>query len=252
LGVFVIRSLLFKLIFYPLLGLWLVGLMILILREDRAHIFSGFRRLVRIVLWLLKHIVGIELEARGLENLPKEGAYILSSKHSSTLDAIAMFHYIPDFTALAKKELFSYPLLGPVLRKMGLYPIDRHSGTARQETPWIAREVKKQGRPLLVFPEGTRVREGEEKKLRSGAFHIREDASMPVITIASNAGYLWPVHKLGMRPGKAIIEIHPPMPEDMDKEAFMTEFRHRIIVRSEALADEVRSASGQEGPGNDG
>lgn len=233
------RTFLFKSYFYIGLAVWLILMTPLLLQSSPKPLFAALRMFVRSLYWMLDHVVGIKVELRGLENLPRDTAYVFAPKHQSTLDGVSVFAMLPDFTALVKKELGWVPLFGLILKRMGLYFIDRHSGDAHEDMPRIVQEVAKAKLPMIVFPEGTRVREGKDVKLRSGSYHIQADASIPVITVATNSGYFWPVKGAGMRRGTVIYEIHPPMPAGLDKEAFMAELKRRIIDRSAALTREA-------------
>lgn len=233
------RTLIFKIYFYVGLALWLLLMTPLLLQSSSKPLFGGLRRFVRATYWMLDHVVGIKVEFHGLENLPRDTAYVFSPKHQSTLDGVSVFAMLPDFTALAKKELGQVPLFGPILKRMGLYFIDRDSGDAHEQVPNIVREVIGDRLPLIVFPEGTRVHEGTDVKLRSGSYHMQEDTDIPVITVATNSGYFWPVEQFTMRPGIAIFEIHPAMPSGLSKEDFMAELKRRIIDRSAELKQEA-------------
>lgn len=233
------RTLLFKIYFFLGLTLWIVLMTPLLLQSSPAPFFGALRRFVRSIYWMLEHVVGIKVELRGLENLPRDTAYVFSPKHQSTLDGVSIFAMLPDFTALVKNEMTKIPLFGSMLKRMGLHFIDRHSGTAHEDVPRIVKEVVAAKLPLVVFPEGTRVHEGEAVKLRSGGYHIQAEAGIPLITVATNSGYFWPVEQFTMRPGTAIFEIHPPMPEGLDKEEFMAELKRRVIDRSAELKREA-------------
>lgn len=233
----IVRAIIFKIVFHLSLTLWMIVLTLLIPFSSQRQASDGFRNFARLARWQLAIITGIKLEIRGLENVPKDEAFVFSGKHASTLDAVAVLIAFPNLSALAKKELYSIPFLGQVLKKVGLYAIDRHSGKAHEDTPRIVDKIIEEHRPLIVFPEGTRAREGEkQRKLKSGAYHIQKDGRIQVLTGASNAGYAWPAHKIIMRRCKVIFEIHPPMPTGLDKEAFMAELQSRVVDRSDQLA----------------
>ena len=233
------RTLIFKTYFFLGLAVWVILITPLLLQSRPEPLFGALRRFVRATYWMLEHVVGIKVELQGLENLPRDTAYVFSPKHQSTLDGVSIFAMLPDFTALAKKELTWIPIFGLILKRMGIYFIDRHSGTAHEGVPDIVGKVVAAKLPLVVFPEGTRVHEGTAVKLRSGGYHIHADTGIPVITVATNSGYFWPVEQFTMRPGIAIFEIHPPMPTGLDKEEFMAELRRRIIDRSAELKREA-------------
>lgn len=226
------RTILFKLAFYTLTPLWVICLLLTLLAPTYRPVYRGIEIWTGVILWLLRNLVNIEMEIKGAENIPSSGPYIVCPKHESTLDAFAAVTVVPCPTALGKKELFYIPAMGQLLWKMKILKIDRWKGTAHQGLPDIEALIRKADRPILVYPEGTRVRSFERVKLRSGAFHIQDGTDLTVITSATNAGYFWPAREFWMRPGKIILEFHPPMPKGLSKEAFQAELRRRVIDRS--------------------
>lgn len=235
------RGALFRLFFIVTLSVWLILLMPLLLARSIDPVFLNVRRYALFLFRVMRRVFGIEVEFRGLENIPKNSAYIYSSRHESTLDAVTLWANLPPFTALVKRELFWIPVLGNILRKMRLFPINRSAGTAHEEMPQVVKAVIERKIPLVVFPEGTRARPGKVAKLRSGAYYLQADADIPVITVATNSGYFWPVKGLGLPRGKVVYEIHPAMPRDLDKETFMAALHQRIVVRSEELRAEAEA-----------
>ncbi len=236
-----IKGALFRLFFVVSLAIWLTLLMPLLLARTIDPVYYNVRRYAWFLFRLMRRFLDIEVEFRGLENLPRDSAYIYSSRHESTLDALTLWANLPPFTALVKRGLFWVPAMGNILRKQRLFPINRSAGTAHEDMPRVVKAVIAMKIPLVVFPEGTRARPGKSAKLRSGAFHLQEDADIPVITVATNSGYFWSVKGLAMPRGKVIYEIHPPMPRNMGKEAFMAELKRRIVDRSAELRAEAEA-----------
>lgn len=233
-------GLLFRLFFVVSLGIWLTLLLPFLLAPDVKIIYRGVTKYAWFIYWVMEKMVGAKVEFRGLENLPRNSPYIFSPKHESTLDALMLWAILPGFTALVKKELYLVPVLGWILKKHDFYAIDRHSGTAHEDMPRIAKAVAAGNLPIAIFPEGTRARNSETSKLRSGAYHMQADAGgIPVITVATNSGYFWPVKGMAMRSGRVIFEIHPPMPGGLEKEEFMAELKRRVIDRSAELKREA-------------
>ncbi len=236
-----LKGAIFRLFFVVSLAIWLTLLLPLLLARTIDPIYLNIRRYAEFMFRVMKRFLDIEVEFRGLENLPEDSAFIYSCRHESTLDALTLWANLPPFTALAKRELFWIPLLGSVLRKQGIFPINRFAGNAHEDVPRVMEIVIARKIPLVVFPEGTRGRPGKSVKLRSGVFHIQDDADVPVITAATNSGYFWSVKGMAMPRGKAIFEIHAPMPQGLDKEAFMAELKRRIVDRSAELRAEAEA-----------
>ena len=235
------RGVFFRLFFFVTLSIWLTLLMPMLLARTIDPVYFNVRRYAWFLFGAMDRIFGIEVEFRGLENIPRDSAYIYTSRHDSTLDALTLWANLPPFTALVKQELFWVPVLGNILRKQRLFSINRSAGTAHEEMPRVVEAVIARKIPLVVFPEGTRARPGRTVKLRSGAYYLQADADIPVITVATNSGYFWPVKGLGLPRGKVVYEIHAPMPRHLDKEAFMAELKRRIVDRSEELRAEAEA-----------
>ncbi len=236
-GILLLRTVAFNATFFPLTLLWAAGLVLVTLP------FPAERGLVPgILIWLrfveavlLRGIAGIRVEVRGLEHVPRDRAVILLAKHMSNLDPIVTFARLPRMTALAKKELFQIPFIGAIFRKLGIVRIDRQSGRAHEQMPQVLAAVKSARRPLVVYPEGTRVRPGERRKLKSGAFYLQLDGDIPVVPVATNSGLHWPKGLALLRPGTVIYEFGPPLPHVRDKERFLALTEEHVLSRSDAL-----------------
>lgn len=128
------------------------------------------RGIVRIVYTLL-----FRLEASGIENIPKQGPVILCCNHKSLQDPFSLGAWVPrKVHYMAKEELFRVPLVGPLIRAWGAFPVKR--GGVSKEAIRTAIDLLKEGKVMGIFPEGTRNRTlGAGKKgavtmaLRSGA-----------------------------------------------------------------------------------
>ena len=106
-------------------------------------------------VWMMKHLVGLELRVEGLENLPKDKKYIVASKHESALETIAFHYILPVPAYILKKELMYLPLFGWALAMMNSVPIDRSSGgKAMRKMLAGTKENLANERPVVIFPEG--------------------------------------------------------------------------------------------------
>jgi 1-acyl-sn-glycerol-3-phosphate acyltransferase len=151
------------------------------LTRDRSASLWAMRQ------WCLSSARGlsIDAEASGLENVP-EAPFIYCSNHQSILDILVLGAVLPgDFKWAAKRELMKIPFLGWHLRLAGHVPVDRQAGT-RSAAQVIARfeGVLKAGKPLLVFPEGTRSEDGIVRSFKNGGFYAAVRADVPVVPVA--------------------------------------------------------------------
>ncbi len=239
-----IRSLLFNIIFFVGTPLWSAMMAPLLLAKTRHPMQKGIHLWIRFLIWSMRVIGGIRLEIHGVEHAPKDRSFLLVSKHQSDGDPIVDYYLFPHVNALAKKELFSLPFIGAVLRKLEIVEIDRKSGNAHQEMVDVTSEIIEAKRPLIIYPEGTRVPVGERRKLKSGAYYIQKGNDIPVVTVASNLGQFWPKRRFRRYTGTAVFEVHPPLEKGLTKQAFMAEIEKRVIQRS----DEIMAAAFRENP----
>ena len=133
------------------------------------------------IVWVLIHILW-RIEVVGLDKVPRDRAVVLAPNHISDLDPVFVLGMILDFSRyriLAKKELFKNPFIDWFLGCLGAVPIDRGKG----DTETIDRVIAecKQGTKVLVFPEGTRSKDGRLGKLKSGAFVIAAKAGADIL-----------------------------------------------------------------------
>lgn len=246
----VLKSLIYRLFFYAGVSVTVVILGFTLLARDWRVTYRGIARWSAISFRVLERLCGLKLVMTGRDKLPFGEAFIISPKHESTLDAFSAIYFFPEVTALAKHQLYLIPIVGPVLKKIGIIKIRRGTGKAHKRLPGnLGDSLRKQGRALMVYPEGTRVPAGEEYPLKSGVWHLHKEHNLPVYTVASNSGYFWPVNRFTIRPGTVIFEVHDAIPQGLDKDAFMKELHKRVVERSRqlhALADRAYKKRMQE------
>jgi 1-acyl-sn-glycerol-3-phosphate acyltransferase len=145
-------------------------------------------------LWLLRHICKLTYTVDGLENITNQGVVVLC-KHQSTWDTMILQVILPPVRWVLKRELLRVPFFGWGLAMMKPIAIDRSAGRK------AVAQLIEQGRPMLdqgywviVFPEGTRTRPGEQKRYKQGGSVLAVETGHPVIPIAHNAGEFWPRH----------------------------------------------------------
>ncbi len=187
------------------------------------------------VLWLLRTVAGIDYEIRGRENLP-EGACVIAAKHQSAWDTIVWHIFVDDPAIVMKKELLLIPLYGWYSKKARMIPVDRKAGAAALKAMLRAAEAAASlGRPLIIFPEGTRSAPGKRIPYQPGAAALYRHLGLPVVPVAVNSGLRWPKTSYLKTPGTIVLEYLPPIAPGLDKRAFMAELENRIETASERL-----------------
>ncbi|MEM7701715.1 MAG: lysophospholipid acyltransferase family protein [Pseudomonadota bacterium] len=164
--------------------------------------------------WCLRNIVGIKILVEG--ELPDE-AVLVAVKHESYFEAIDMPRLFRFPTVFAKRELFLIPGWGYSARVYGLIPVARDKGAkALREMIKTAREKVSEGRPLVMFPEGTRVEHGKSVPLQSGFAGTYKLLGLPVVPIAVNSGPVY--HSLVKRPGTITYRVGEKIPAGLKRE----------------------------------
>lgn len=189
-------------------------------------------------LALLRGICGLSYEVRG--EIP-QGAVLFAAKHQSTLETFAFRQILSDPAVILKRELLMIPIFGWYLWKTGVIAIDRSARTAslRSIVEGTA-QARDQGRPVLIFPEGTRRKVGADPAYHAGIYKIHKDLDLPVHPIAVNTGLFWGRGSVLKRPGIAVIEFLPPIPTGLDRKTFMAELENRTETATARLIDEAR------------
>lgn len=223
-----LRSVLFNLWFYgttTLLGLAAIPVMF-----GPGHWSMQLANYwVRIALSMLRPICGIRTEIRGLEHIPKDRAVVFASKHQSAWETMIYVKLFGDPVYVQKKELLKIPLFGTYTHKAGMISIDRGAGRkAVADLVAQAKDRLSKGRHIVIFPQGTRTAPGRERPYKSGVASLYTELGATVIPVALNSGQCWGRNAFYKRPGRIIMEFLPPMPEGLERDAFMKELEQRI------------------------
>lgn len=140
-------------------------------------------------MWLAAS--GTRLTIEGAENIDVDQSYVVVANHLSTLDIMVCFLAVPlPIRYLAKKELFRIPLLAQAMRAIGIIEVDRaarsaiHFSVNRQ-----AKELIEHKRSLIIYPEGTRPRDGSLKPFKKGAFTMAIASGLPILPVTIHGTY---------------------------------------------------------------
>ena len=131
---------------------------------------------------------------------------------------------------ILKKELLKIPLFGWYLKKIGSIDIVRETITKENLDFFdkIKSKIKKNKRPLLIFPQGTRVRFNEQPPFKKGVGRIYNSLNLPCIPVALNTGKVWPKNSFMMYPGNIHISFLEPIMPGKDKINFVKEIEDKI------------------------
>lgn len=174
---------------------------------------------------------GVKLEVEGLEHIDLGQAYVVVSNHRSAFDVFTHFAVLPiPIRFLAKKELFRIPLFGPAMRRIGIVEVDRSGGRAtHQSINSGARRNMEQGRSLMIYPEGTRPRDGVMMPFKKGAFSIARNLEAPVLpTAVTGSREVWKPGAKLIRPGKITVKVMEPIPTEGMKMHELEGLRDRV------------------------
>ena len=193
-----IRSLTYALIFYPATFLWCVAGFFASLfgsRPKHAVVLSW----VDLHHWLCENVLGIRTKVEG--HLPT-GPQLIAVKHQSMFETLEMVRLSKLPVIVIKKELADIPLFGFMTRRYGVISVERSAGAkALRSLVAEGRQVMATGRPVIIYPEGTRVGPGETPPLKSGFAALYRALGLPVVPVAVDSGRLWGrglVHQSGL------------------------------------------------------
>jgi 1-acyl-sn-glycerol-3-phosphate acyltransferase len=134
--------------------------------------------------WTGVRIAGIRVQTVGLDKLDPQRTYIFMSNHVSNLDPPILLPLIPRRTSvMVKKELFSYPILGRVMRFGSLVPVDRGNRDAGISAVRAAAEVIRSGVNMTIYVEGHRSFDGRLLPFKKGPFYLADECSVPVVPV---------------------------------------------------------------------
>ncbi len=162
-------------------------------------------------LRVLEFLCGLSYVVEGRENIPA-GAHVSMWKHSSSWETIAQAAILPPQGWVLKRELMWIPLLGWAIHFLKPIAINRKAGTtAVNQVVEQGKQRLSEGLWILVFPEGTRVGPGEQRKYGVSGALLASRAGCKIVPIAHNAGYFWPRRGWVKKPGVIRVAIGPPI-----------------------------------------
>ena len=185
---------------------------------------------------LLAHIVGLTCEVRGDAAKPA-GPAVYAFKHQSAWDALVLMRLFAEPAVILKRELMYLPVLGWYFWRLGMIPVNRRAGaTALRAMRAAARERIRDGRDIVVFPEGTRTLPGSRHAYHPGVAALYRELSVPVVPVALDSGRYWGRRAFIRRPGRIVVSFLPAIAPGLDRKTFMHRLQDSIETECAALA----------------
>ena len=224
-----LRSLLFN--FFLYLGITLVFLIALptLLLPAKFALFFG-KLLGHYVILIVRIFLKTKVEIRGINNIPKDVKYFVASAHQSMFETFALQAILEYPVFILKKELLKIPLFGLYLKKIKSIAIVRDATTKDNLGFFdkVAAIIKSGNRPLLIFPQGTRVEVNDRVQFKKGVGRIYETLNISCVPIALNSGNIWPKKGMIKYSGKITISILNPIKPGLSKDAFIKNLENAI------------------------
>jgi len=205
------------------------------------RLLPGANRAERVMGWWGRAFVrlgGWAFRVEGMENLPSGGA-VLVANHQSIVDIPMLLSAFPrPVRFLAKRELGEIPLFGKAMAAAGNLFIDREDP---RDAVRMLRDVGarlRDGRLVVVFPEGTRSMGGSIGEFRPGAFYLAQKSGAPVVPVYIDGGYrAIPKGSIRVRPAELLVRVLPPLSPGEgaggSKEQIAASVRARLIREGE-------------------
>lgn len=240
--ILLIRSIIFNFCFFSLTIIFMILWIPFLLFTKKNLIDTVLLYYSRLILWILKTIVGIKINIKGIKNIPKEPV-IIASKHQSTLEIIIFMTILKNPVIVIKRELFSIPILGFYLKYSKMIPISRTLNGLKEELKKVIEYAKNsinEGRSILIFPEGTRHVPNNPTKYKSGIAKIYENLKISVVPVSLNSGFFWPRRSFIKYPGTVYVIFQRPINPNIERKIFMSILEKRIEKGYQKLLSSVR------------
>ena len=233
----ILRSLLFNFFLYAgITVVFLIALPSLFLPSKITLIFGKF--LGHYVILVVKIFLNTKVEFKGIENIPKNEKYFVASAHQSMFETFALQSVLDYPVFILKKELLKIPLFGLYLKKIKSIEIIRDTTTKDNLNFFdkVANIIKNEKRPLLIFPQGTRVGVDDIVPFKKGVGRIYQALNISCVPIALNSGKVWPKQGIVKYPGKITVSFLEPIKPGLNRDEFIKNLETKIY-------DEIKNIS---------
>ena len=224
-----VKSLIFNLFLYTgIVFVFIIALPTLFMSAKFTLLFGKF--LGHYVIFIVRIFLNTKIEIKGIENIPKNEKYFVASAHQSMFETFALQSVLTYPVFILKKELLKIPLFGLYLKKIKSIEIVRDTTTKDNLNFFdkVANTVKNEKRPLLIFPQGTRVSFNEQVPFKKGVGRIYEALNISCVPVALNSGKVWPKYGIIKYPGKITVSFLKPIEPGLNRDDFIKNLENKI------------------------
>ena len=201
---------------------------------SRFALYCG-KFLAHYIILILKIFLNTRVIFHGLENLKKVDKFFVASAHQSMFETFVFQAPLDYPIFILKKELLKIPLFGWYLKKIGSVEIVRETTTKENLNFFekVKQTVYEKNRPLLIFPQGTRVKFNEIVPFKKGVGRIYDALNLHCIPVALNSGKIWPKNSFLKYPGDIHITFLEPIEPGIEKNVFVKLLEKKIYSEIE-------------------
>ena len=185
----------------------------------------------------LRLVLSVKISIKGEENIINNKKFFIAASHQSMFETFYLQTIFNSPIFILKKELLIIPIFGWYLKKIGSISIKRNKVTKDNLGFFndISQIINKSNRPLIIFPQGTRVPPSERPSFKKGASRIYEELNITCQPVAINSGYVWPKNGSKYSNKTITISILKPIPEGLSKENFIQVLEKNIYSELDLL-----------------
>ena len=224
-----IRNLLFSIFFF--LGIIIISIIFLpgLLLPRKITLFGG-KMMGHWAGFCLKVFLSVKIIIKGKENIITDQKFFIAASHQSMFETFYLQTVFNSPVFILKKELLQIPIFGWYLKKIGSISINRNKVTKDNLGFFedILKTINSSDRPLIIFPQGTRVLPDARPSFKKGATRIYQELNIACQPVAINSGYVW--QKKGPKNAKRTITISilTPISTGLEKENFLKILEEKI------------------------
>ena len=226
-----LRNIIFSIIFF--LGIIIISLIFLpALFLPQSIVLFGGKLMGHWTSFCLQTILSVKISILGKENIIRNEKFFIAASHQSMFETFYLQTIFNSPVFILKKELIMIPIFGWYLKKIGSISINRNRVSKDNLNFFddIKNIINKTDRPLIIFPQGTRVKPDEKPPFKKGVGRIYEELKISCQPVAINSGYVWPKKGSKGSNRQITISILPKIGSGMEKSEFVKNIEEKIYT----------------------
>ena len=185
----------------------------------------------------LKLFLSVKIKIKGIENIIKDKKFFIAASHQSMFETFFLQTIFNSPVFILKKELLLIPIFGWYLKKIGSISINRDKITKENLNFFedIFKVIENSNRPLIIFPQATRVLPNERTPFKKGVGKIYDKLKIYCQPIAINSGYVWPKKGEKTSNKEIVVSILKPIAPGLNKENFISTLENKIYLELDSI-----------------